>query len=64
MEEGDNGYRNFEQKYLFENFTTEELRYWYHNGCWSPFCVGDCNDPTCSKKIVVVYERYIEEKKD
>ena len=44
MEEGDNGYRNFEQKYLFENFTTEELRYWYHNGCWSPFCVGDCND--------------------
>lgn len=58
MEEGDNGYRSFKQEYLFENFTTEEFKYWYCNGCWNPFCVGDCNDPTCSKKLVVIYVQF------
>lgn len=52
MEEGDNGYRNFEKEYLSENFTTEELKYWYENGCWNKDCNGDCCDPTCSKFIL------------
>jgi hypothetical protein len=57
MEEGNNGFREFEKDYLSKNFTTEELKYWYENGCWNSFCSGDCNDPTCSKKLVNIYSK-------
>ena len=38
-------------KFLQENFTPEEIVFWYSNGCWDGFCKGDCIDPTCARKF-------------
>ncbi len=51
MEEGDLGFCEKEMEYLLSNFSYEERRYWYVNGCWDKNCKGDCIDPTCSIKI-------------
>lgn len=32
--------------------TTKEKEHWYKHGCWDADCQGDCQDPTCTKKIL------------